>query len=387
MPVDIFVLNTAVADFRHDEFAFADRLAGEGGLAKCSTEDLPGYSQAKYREWIDEGFATAGGPGNSAPLMARAGLKIAVGVNLGQGDFYGLDAQGRFFHDVMTAAGIDMSATVVHPFLPTGTTFIHRSKAGERLGIAYFPNANNDFDFELFKPHVVKLEPRIVYYMYCGLSTRGDAHGGRDLAEFARWCRERGSLFIADSHTLTGEVRRSIDSGAAIEGYRILEPVLPELDIFFTSSDEARLIWNSLMAIGQPGLKYPGHEAFLDHLGARFFFDGNRTRLIGVTVSDGAYMKRLLPGRPPSAPAKIDSAFMSGGIVDLVGAGDAFRAGVLSYVARNLEAYRQGDFDFVEAIQLGNLFASLYIKAPLGERYAVREFDAMVDWVRSARRT
>jgi sugar/nucleoside kinase (ribokinase family) len=386
MPTDIFVLNTAVADFRHDEFSFADRLAGEGGLALCSTEDMPGYSQTQYREWIKQGIATAGGPGNTAPLMAGAGLKIAVGVNLGRGDFDGLDAQGRFFHDVMTAAGIDMSATVIHPELPTGTTFIHRSNAGERLGIAYFPNANNDFDFEVFKPHIARLEPAVVYYMYCGLSTSGDANGGRDLAEFARWCRKRGSLFIADSHTLTGEVRQSIDSGEALEGYRILAPVLPELDIFFTSSDEACLIWNTLAAEARPGSKYPGHPSFLEELASRYFSGADRTRLIGVTTSDGAYEKHLLPDRTSSSPARIKSVFMSGDVIDLVGAGDAFRAGVLSYIARNLEAFRLGKIDFGEAIQLGNLFASLYIKAPLGDRYAVGDYEMMVECARSGRK-
>jgi hypothetical protein len=53
---------------------------------------------------------------------------------------------------------------------------------------------------------------------------------------------------IADSHTLTGSVQESIASGRPVEGYRLLEPILPELDIFFTSSDEAKLIRNTLLA-------------------------------------------------------------------------------------------------------------------------------------------
>jgi sugar/nucleoside kinase (ribokinase family) len=380
MTTDIFVLNTAVADFRHEEFSFADRLAGEGGLARCATRDMPAYSQTRYREWILGGYATAGGPGNSAPLMAKAGLKVAVGVNLGSGEFGGLDAQGKFFYDVMTSAGIDMSATAIHPDLPTGTTFIHRSRSGDRLGIAYFPNANDDFDFEAFKPHIKRLAPHIVYYMYCGLSARGDANGGCDLAAFARWCRDLGCIFTADSHTLTGAVSQSIESGAVLEGYRLLEPVLPELDIFFTSSDEARLIWNTL---GRSGERYPGHSGFLEEMTARYFAGGGRTRLMGVTVSDGAWEKHVLPDGSSSSPHKIGSSFLAGEVVDLVGAGDAFRSGVLSYSARNLDSYHKGCFDFAEAVQLGNLFASLYIKAPLGERYAVGDYDAMIERVRA----
>ena len=176
--MDVLVLNTAVTDLRRPDFEFADALVGKGGLAKCKTEDMPNYSQQQIRGWIEQGFATAGGPGNTAPLIARTGLKVAVGVNLGRGDYNGLDAQGKFFYDVMTANGIDMSATFIHPNLPTGTTFIHSSTGQDRGGIAYFPNANNDFDFEIFKKAVERLKPKIVYYMYSGLSKRGDANGG-----------------------------------------------------------------------------------------------------------------------------------------------------------------------------------------------------------------
>ena len=125
MGVDVLILNTAVVDFRREDFDFADALVGEGGLTRCREQDRPEHSQEQLAQWIKQGCATTGGAGNAAPLIARAGLKTAVGVNLGAGDYDGLDAQGRFFHDTMTAAGVDMSETFVHPDLPTGTTYIH----------------------------------------------------------------------------------------------------------------------------------------------------------------------------------------------------------------------------------------------------------------------
>ncbi|MGD8787309.1 MAG: PfkB family carbohydrate kinase, partial [Phycisphaerales bacterium] len=195
---DILILNTAVTDLRSPDFEFADELVGKGGLAKCKTEDMPNYSQQQLKQWIEQGFATAGGPGNTAPLIAKTGLKVAVGVNLGKGQYDGLDAQGRFFYDVMTENGIDMSQTHVHPDLPTGTTFIHSTSGEDRGGIAYFPNANNDFDFAIFKKAVERLKPKMVYYMYSGLSERGDANCGRDLAEFIKWCRSKNAVTIVD---------------------------------------------------------------------------------------------------------------------------------------------------------------------------------------------
>jgi sugar/nucleoside kinase (ribokinase family) len=317
--------------------------------------------------------------------MAMAGLKIGVGANLGRGDYGGLDAQGRFFYDVMLASGIDMSSTHRHSTLPTGTTFIHHSKAGERLGIAYFPNANDDFNFEDFKPHVARLRPTIVYYMYCGLSKRGDANDGKDLAEFMRWCRGRDAIVIADSHTLTGSVQESIESGLSIEGYKLLEPVLPELDIFFTSSDEAKLIFNTLLAAGdQIRSAYGDHPDFLDRLSRKYCRSDGRTKLLGVTVSDGAYEKHIRPDGRPSSPEKISSKFMAGDVIDLVGAGDAFRAGLITYIARNTDGFQNGTMSFAEAVQMGNLFASLYIKAPLGQRYCINAYERMLEVVRGS---
>ena len=111
MSLDVLVLNTAVVDFRSDDFSFAERLVGKGGLAKCSTDDMPDYSQEQLRSWIDAGLVTAGGPGNCAPLIARAGLRVGVGANLGRGSFGGLDAQGRYFYDLMVSHDLDMSAS------------------------------------------------------------------------------------------------------------------------------------------------------------------------------------------------------------------------------------------------------------------------------------
>jgi sugar/nucleoside kinase (ribokinase family) len=70
---------------------------------------------------------------------------------------------------------------------------------------------------------------------------------------------------------------------------------------------------------------------------------------------------------------------MAGEVVDLVGAGDSFRAGLITYIARNLDDFKKGAMDFAQAVQAGNLFASLYIKAPLEDRYGnIRPYDKML---------
>ena len=386
MSIDVLILNTATADFRSNKFSFIETLAGPGGLAKCDTADMPAYSQQQYKDWIDKGLATAGGPGNTSPLIARAGIKTAVAVNLGKGDFDGLDAQGRLFYDTMTDNHVDMSQTVIHSNLPTGTTFIYDKDNDDRGAIAYFPNANNDFDLDHFKRSVEKLKPKIVYYMYSGLSTRGDANNGRDLADFIKWCRAKGVVTIIDSHTLTPNPQQLIDSATAVPEYKLLEPLLPEVDLFFTSFDEARMIENTL---GQKDMshnltpdEYICH--FLDFLSDRFWKYDNRARIFGVTISNGSVAKYKDAAGNISTPEKVESKFLAGEVIDLVGAGDSFRAGFISYIAKTIENFKNSAIDSTQAVQMGNLFASLYIKAGLSDRYGnIGSFDNMLTVLQS----
>jgi sugar/nucleoside kinase (ribokinase family) len=385
MSTDVFILNTAVADFRSSEFKFVEKLVVPGGLAKCKNDYMPDYTQLQYKQWIDKGLVTAGGPGNAAPLMARAGLKVAVGTNLGHGDFGGLDAQGRFFFDTMVNNKVDMSQIFIHPELSTGTTFIYEKSSRERGGIVYFPNANDAFDLEYFKSSVVKINPKVVYYMYSGLSDKADANGGKDLADFMRFCRQKGAVTIADSHTLTNNPQALIDSDKEIEGYKILEPLLFELDLFFTSYDEARMIENT---IGNKGNYISSDEkeyinTFLKSLSQKFWRDKN-ARVFGVTVKDGAAVIYRDAFGNIDGPLMVSSKFMSGDAIDLVGAGDSFRAGFVTYVVKNIKDFKTGRINIADAVQMANLFASLYIKAPLSDRYGnIGEYEKLLHVINS----
>ena len=389
MATDVLILNTAVLDMRSPEFAFTDRLVGAGGLAKCATSEMPAYTQAQLKALVDLGCATAGGPGNTAPLLARAGLHVAVGTNLGRGAFGGLDIQGRTFYDILSENGVDMSATFVHPALPTGTTFIHEVPSGERGGIAYFPNANNDFDFDRFKSQVQRLAPAVVYYMYSGLSDRGDARGGQDLADFVAWCRAQGSISIADSHTLTGNPQELIARGQPVPAYGLLLPLLGELDVFFTSVDEARMIRNTLDSahVMQGRDDHDSSLSFLEFVTGRFAGKGKRrTQLFGVTVKNGAYARLVGPDERVHETVFCPSRFMAGSVIDLVGAGDSFRAGLIAMIARHKTEFLDGTLNVEEAVQTGNLMASLYIKSPLNDRYgSIFSLDALLEIVRSGR--
>ncbi len=80
-------------------------------------------------------------------------------------------------------------------------------------------------------------------------------------------------------------------------------------------------------------------------------------------------MLKVAPFSIVFSTMKVSSRFMCGSVVDLVGAGDSFRAGITAYLSRNAEAFKNDHIDAEQAVQMGNLFASLYIKSPLGHRY------------------
>lgn len=390
MAIDVLMVNSPVVDLRGPYFRFARDLAGPGGLCVGAADDRPDYNEQQYQEWIDNGQAVVGGVGNAAPLMSRAGLDVAVAAYLGAGPSDGYDAAGRFILDVLTKNRIRTSCIQPHPELPTGVTFIYEAPDNERGGLAYFPGANNDFDFNRFRDCVTALEPRIVYYMYSGLSERGDANGGRDLADYLAWCRSQGALVIADSHTLTDNPGERIARGERVAAYRLLEPLLPVLDIFFTSSDEAAMIVNTLADDHDPvreRVREGDNAAALAFL-CRQAADAapGRPRLFGITVPDGAWTILCRPNADDIGPTHVRSRFLCGDVVDLVGAGDSFRSGVVSYLARHTDAFRDGTLDMEEAVQMGNLFASLYIKAPLDRRYDhIRPFEKLLAAVQSGR--
>ena len=346
---------------------------------------MPQYSQQQYRRWINQSSVTAGGPANCAPLITRAGLKAAVGVSLGKGEFNSLDAVGRYFYDVLAANNVDMSATYVHPTLPSGITFIYETQSHERGGLCYFPNANNEFDFEHFKRAVEWLKPEIVYYMYSGLSDSGDANGGKDLGDFVKWCRQQGCITLVDSATLAGDPKELAQKGEPVDGYKLLEPVLAQVDIFFTSCDEAKLIANTFgINRNWDSFSEDGNcQYILDFLADKFWHKDGTTRIFGITLNNGAIEKHITPDNIASKPQTIESRFMAGGAVDLIGAGDSFRTGLVSYIAKNIDSFKAGDIDFSQAIQMGNLFAALYVKAPLDDRYGnFKSYNKMLNVIR-----
>jgi sugar/nucleoside kinase (ribokinase family) len=370
---EILILNHATVDIRTDSSQISKLVKNEGINIERKNKS------SKYlNENTSTSVLTFGGSGNLAPLISKSGLEVALASNLGN------DQNGRLFYRAMEIEGVNLKYINMQESLETAVTFITNSDNNSRGGMVYFPNANDDVDFEKFKKATEDLNPNILHYMYVGLSKGGDIRGGRDLAKFLEWNQERGILTSIDSHTLTTDIQSAIDSKRKIKKYNLLNSILPSTDVFFVSSDEAKLIANSLDYLPNytPQNKDFYFE-FLDLLIKNNLGGGKREKLFGVTNKQGAYAisaSNLNVGNP----FQIESKFKEGQIIDLVGAGDSFRAGLLSYINKNLIDFKRGDLDIIEAIQMGNLFASKFIKSPLDKRYSlIQPYDHMLAELRN----
>ena len=118
---------------------------------------------------------------------------------------------------------------------------------------------------------------------------------------------------------------------------------------------------------------------FLDFLSEKFWKNSKKPTMFGVTVSNGAFIKHTFEGKV-SRPLKVESSFMAGEVMDLVGAGDSFRAGFISYITNNIKSFKAGIINYSQAVQMGNLFASLYIKSTLDNRYGnIGKYEKMLE--------
>jgi len=118
---------------------------------------------------------------------------------------------------------------------------------------------------------------------------------------------------------------------------------------------------------------------FLKFLSKEFWNTNKNSRIFGVTVKDGAYTIYRDASGKIIGPQKTTSVFMGGNVKDLVGAGDSFRGGLCAYIAKNIDEFKNGKIKIDNAVQMGNLFASIYIQSPLNDRYSkIEKYEKMI---------
>jgi sugar/nucleoside kinase (ribokinase family) len=175
--------------------------------------------------------------------------------------------------------------------------------------------------------------PGMVAVGYAGLLPAMDANGGALMARFLSKIRSMGILTALDTHTVG-------------KRYPMLRRPLRAVDVFVCNAEEAR--WIS----GEMVLERMLRRICVDHPPA----DREACRLFGVTVPNGAYLAYGVG--TDMETGFVASPWHTPRPLDLTGAGDAFRAGLYSFLIRNKRAFMDGSLDWKRAGLLANRTAA-----------------------------
>ena len=272
-------------------------------------------------------LTVAGTAGGTVVDCAKLGLDcLAVGA-------VGDDEKADWMIATMASHGIDVSAMQRLEGVPTSATILNVRPNGERPAL-HVRGASDHFDVPDAALDAV-LAPPIVHLGGTGLLARLDGEPSRRLLAEAK---RRG-------RTVT------FDLIAANAGTRaIVEPLLPHIDYFMPSIEEALVM---------SGRRDPAGAA-------DFFIDRGASCCVFTLGGEGAYYAHADGTRFAMPAYDID-------IVDTTGCGDAFDAGFIAALHRGM--------DPEEAVGFAQAAAGL-VASGLGSDAGIRSFEQTADCMR-----
>lgn len=283
-------------------------------------------------EFIDEiRLTVAGTAGGTVVDCAKLGLScLAVGA-------VGRDEKADFVIDTLGRFGVDTSAMQRLDEVPTSATILNVRPNGDRPAL-HVRGASDHFDVADAEFDRV-LAPPIVHLGGTGLLRRLDGERSRVLLEAAK---QRGRTVTFD---LIGATAETID---------LVKPLLPYIDYFMPSIEEAR---------DMSGLADPEDCA-------RFYLDQGAGACVFTLGPDGVFYADS-EGRRLARPAyDID-------VVDTTGCGDAFDAGFIAALHHKLEL--EEALDFAQA-------AAALVATGLGSDAGIVSFDDTLARARTSSR-
>lgn len=282
-------------------------------------------------EFIEEiRLTVAGTAGGTVVDAAKLGLRcLAVGA-------VGEDEKADFVLATLAKFGIDTSGMQRLPGVPTSATILNVRPNGDRPAL-HVRGASDHFDLPPSAYDQVFDAP-IVHLGGTGLLRRLDGEPSRILLAEAK---RRGCTTTFDL------------LGARPEQIGLVEPLLPFIDYFMPSIEEA-----AAMA----GLSDPADCA-------RFYLDRGVTCCVFTLGAEGAYYAHR-DGTRMKAPAyRID-------VVDTTGCGDAFDAGFITALHRKMDP--ESALYFAQA-------AAALVATGLGSDAGIESFEATEAWMRRHR--
>lgn len=245
-------------------------------------------------------LVTAGGiTSNSGVTLARLGLRVGVMA------FVGKDAWAPVVREMFTAEGIDTSIVLPHTTLATSTTVVAIDPSGER-GFLHYGGSSNALSPAMVLDHLdVFARSKFLLLGYYSMLPELE----NELPAVLRKVRAAGC-------------KTALDAGGSGGAMQPLDRILPELDVYVPSLDEAvhqtglhdpRKIIDAYRACGAPGIV------------------GVKLGKQGVLLSPRAGEYVSVPICTPPGP-----------VVDTTGAGDSFYAGLLAGLIKGLSIEQAG---------------------------------------------
>ena len=276
----------------------------------------------------------AGGCALSTAIALRR-LGIATGI-IGK---VGEDLLGDFLHTELERAGVDTSGLVRDPTTTSSFTFILLDTAGERR---YFHHLGSNASLCPADIDTALLQRARILSIGGALALPGLEDGG--FAAILTAARQRGLITCMDA----------VFNDREINWQKLICPLLPLLDYFVPSVEEAQLI---------TGFATPEPQAM-----ARYFRAQGCPVVVIKLAEQGCYLlsdehEQLIPAHPAE-------------VVDTTGAGDAWVAGFLAGVLRELPLF--------ESVQLGNAVAAHCIGA-IGTTAGIPSMDEVQHFQRRAK--
>lgn len=237
---------------------------------------------------------------NCAIDLAKLGVPSALSCRVGDDSF------GRFVHDTCRDTGVDVRGIVTNPASTTTTSVVCIASTGER-SFLYTPGSTSDFSLDDVNWDVVN-DCDIVFVAGAFLLTSFD---GAPCAELMKKARAMGKFTV-------------MDTAWDFEDKWLpkIEAVLPHLDLFMPSYDEAAKITG---------------ETDPQKIADKLFDLGVKTVIIklgkdGALICEDRNTRYILPTYTAYKP------------VDATGAGDSFCAGFLAGMAQDWGYRRSAEF-------------------------------------------
>ena len=275
-------------------------------------------------------LTVAGTAGGTVIDTAKLGLRsLAVGA-------VGTDEKADFVLATMEKHGIDISAMQRLEGVPTSSSILNVRPNGDRPAL-HVRGASDHFDVPQAAYDQVFAAP-IVHLGGTGLLRKLDGEPSRVLLQEAkaRGCTTTFDLLGANPQTIA-----------------IVEPLLPFIDYFMPSIEEARDISGQITPADC----------------AKFFLDRGTTCCVFTLGGEGAFFAHR-DGTTLAVPAyKID-------VVDTTGCGDAFDAGFITALHHKMDP--EASMRFAQA-------AAALVASGLGSDAGIVSFEATQAWAEANR--